>query len=178
MASSSLRQGCGILPPITQMSWRGWISVGAALACLLAGCGGGSDTTARQAPRLTEAQLVKKLGDTCQEHTDRQVIAIEKFDKQHGIPYGIHHEDATDKELEEELVKVILPIVRDNIHDLEKLRPPRSQEADFEAFLRALEHGIAYSERDPGWLTSGSTEPFMKARELSAKLGTALCGQA
>jgi hypothetical protein len=154
------------------------ISVVLALACFLAACGDDGDATVQRAPRLTKARLVKKLGDTCQEHTDRQVLAIEKFDKQHGIPYGIHHEDATDSELERELVKVILPIVRDNIHDLEKLRPPRSQEADFKAFLQALEHGIAYSERDPGWLTSGSTEPFMKARELSAKLGTALCGQA
>ena len=73
---------------------------------------------------------------------------------------------------------MILPIVRDNIHDLEKLRPPRSQEADFKAFLGALRHGIEYSERDPSWLTRGSTEPFIRARELSAKLGTALCGQA
>lgn len=149
-----------------------------AFVCLLAGCGGDGETTVAQTPRLTKAQLVKKLGDTCQEHTDRQVVAIEKFDKQHGIPYGIDHEDATGRDLEQELVKVILPIVRDNIHDLETLRPPRSQEADFEAFLQALQHGIAYSERDPSWLTSGSTEPFMKARELSAKLGTALCGQA
>jgi hypothetical protein len=144
----------------------------------LTGCGGGDETTARDAPRLTKPQLVKELGDTCQEHTDRQVVAIERFDKKHGIPYGPHHEDATDTQLEAELVKVILPIVRDNIRDLEKLRPPRSQEADFTAFLRALEHGIRYSEQDPGWLTNGATEPFMKARELSAKLGTALCGQA
>lgn len=163
------------------MIWVGrGISTGLvlALACMLSGCGGSDSTTVQQAPRLTEAQLVKQLGDTCQEHTDRQVVAIEKFDKQHGIPYGIHHEDATNHDLEQELVKVILPIVRDNIHDLEQLRPPRSQEADFEAFLQALEHGIAYSERHPSWLTTGSTEPFMKARELSAKLGTALCGQA
>lgn len=154
------------------------VGVVLAFVCLLAGCGGDGETTVAQTPRLTKAQLVKKLGDTCQEHTDRQVVAIEKFDKQHGIPYGIDHEDATGRDLEQELVKVILPIVRDNIHDLETLRPPRSQEADFEAFLQALQHGIAYSERDPSWLTSGSTEPFMKARELSAKLGTALCGQA
>jgi hypothetical protein len=162
------------------MSYRRRILLGVVLGltCFLAAFGGDGETTVAQAPRLTKAQLVKELGDTCQEHTDRQVVAIEKFDKQHGIPYGIHHEDATDQELEQELVKVILPIVRDNIHDLEKLRPPHSQEADFKAFLGALQHGIEYSERDPSWLTTGSTEPFMKARELSAKVGTALCGQA
>jgi hypothetical protein len=148
------------------------------LAGALTGCGGGSETTAQQVPPLTKAQMVKKLGDTCQEHTDRQVVAIEKFDKQHGIPYGIHHEDATRSDLEQELVQVILPIVRDNIHDLEKLQPPQSQATDFKAFLGALQHGIEYSKRKPSWVATGSTEPFMKARELSAKLGTALCGQA
>jgi hypothetical protein len=152
----------------------------AALGLMLAlfGCGSSSETTAEQAPRLTKAELVEKLGDTCQEHTDRQVVAIEKFDKRHGIPYGIHHEDATAHDLEQELVKVILPIVRDNIHDLEKLRPPRRQEGQFKAFLRSLEHGIAFSETDPSWVVTGSEEPFAKARELSWKLGTALCGQA
>jgi hypothetical protein len=148
------------------------------LLATLAGCGGGEATTAREAPRLTKAQLVNELGDTCQEHTDYQVEAIERFDKKHGYPYGFHHEKATDAQLEEELVKVILPIVRDNIHDLEELRPPRQQEADFKAFLRALEHGIAYSEGDPSWVLDAKPEPFMNARKLSWKLGTALCGQA
>lgn len=122
--------------------------------------------------------MVKKLGDTCQEHTDRQVIAIERFDKKRGIPPGVNHEKATDAQMEEELVKVILPIVRDNIHDLEGLRPPRQQEANFKAFLRALEHGVAYSERDPSWVIDAEPEPFMRARELSGELGTVLCGQA
>jgi hypothetical protein len=159
-------------------SWGYSVATATLTVLMLGGCGSGDEPRAETVARLTKPQLVKKLGEICQEHTDYQVEAIERFDKKHGIPYGINHEKATDAQLEEELVKVILPIVRDNIHDLEKLRPSRKQEADFNAFLQALEHGIAYSERDPSWLTTGSTEPFMKARELSAELGTALCGQA
>jgi hypothetical protein len=157
---------------------RALLLAAAAALALLAGCGSGSDPTAEAVPRLTKPQLVNRLGDICQDHTDLQVEAIERFDKKHGYPYGFHHEDATDAQLEEELVKVILPIVRDNIHDLEKLRPPRQREADFKAFLRALEHGIAYSQRDPSWVLDAQPEPFMNARRLSWKLGTALCGQA
>jgi hypothetical protein len=148
------------------------------VALLLTSCGGSEEPTAEAAPRLTKPQLVKKLGEVCQEHTDYQVEAIERFDKKHGIPYGINHEKAADKQLEQELVEVILPLVRDNIHDLAELRPSRPQEADFKAFLRALEHGIAYSERDPSWVVDATPEPFAKARALSWKLGTALCGQA
>jgi hypothetical protein len=158
---------------------KGLLPLTLAAALLLSACGGSDGAVAEETvPRLSKPQMVKKLGDICQEHTDYQVEAIEHFDKKHGIPYGINHEKATDAQIEEELVKVIVPIVRDNIHDLEKLRPPQSQEADFKAFLRALEHGIEYSERDPSWVITLSTEPFMRARELSGRLGTALCGQA
>jgi len=152
------------------------------LALAVAGCGSSSsgEATAEQVPPMTKARLAEKLGDICQEHTDRQVIAIEKFDKKHGLPHGTAHEKASDAQLEEELVVVILPIVRDNIHDLEReLRPSHRQEATLEAFIAALEHGIEFSEKDPGWVTgSTSTEPFMKARYLSVALGTPLCGQA
>jgi hypothetical protein len=154
------------------------VAMGVLVALALWGCGGGSEDTAEPVPRLTKGQLVNKMGKICQAHTDQQVEAIEAFDKKHGIPQGVDREDATDAQLERELVEVMLPIVRDNIRDLEELRPPRGQEDDFEAFLRALEHGVAYSERDPSWLTTGSIEPFSKARALSWKLGTALCGQA
>jgi hypothetical protein len=157
------------------------MALGFAIAALLvgAGCGssaGGSEPEAP--PPLSKAQLGTRMGDVCQEHTDRQVIAIESFDKKHGLPYGFNHEKASNKQLEEELVKVILPIVRDNIHDLERLSPSPQQEGKFKAFLRALEHGIAYSERDPGWIIDATPEPFAEARELSWKLGTAYCGQA
>jgi hypothetical protein len=160
-------------------AWRPLLPLVLTAALLLSACGERDDTGAAEpAPRLTKPQLVKKLGAVCQQHTDRQAIAVERFDKEHGIPYGVNREKATDAQLEEELVKVILPIVRDTIHDLEGLRPSRAQEADFEAFLRALEHGVAYSERHPDWIGGGGTEPFARARALSWKLGTALCGQA
>jgi hypothetical protein len=45
---------------------------------------------------------VNELGNPCQEHTDYQVKAIERFDKKHGFPYGFHHEKATHAQLEEE----------------------------------------------------------------------------
>ena len=151
------------------------------VAMTLSACGGGGgeQTGGETAPPLTKHQLGERMGDVCQEHTDRQVIAIERFDQKHGIPVGPAHEKATNAELEAELVKVILPIVRDNIEDLEReLRPAPAQEADFKAFIRALEHGIAYSERDPSWVIDATPEPFAQARALAWKLGTAYCGQA
>jgi hypothetical protein len=151
-----------------------------ALVLALAGCGGGSDAVTETVPPMSKARLAEKLGDICQEHTDRQVVAIEQFDKKHGLPYGPAHENASDAQIEKELVLVILPIVRDNIHDLKReLHPSQSQEAKLEAFYEALEHGIEFSEKNPSWVTGSiSKEPFMKARYLSVALGTPLCGQA
>lgn len=148
------------------------------LVLSLTGCGsGGGEETAEARPRLTEGRLARRMGNVCQEHTDRQVIAIERFDKEHGYPTEPAAKSPV--QLEQELVQVILPIIRDNIHDLEvKVRPPVSQEANFKAFLKALEHGIEASEADPSWVVAGRPEPFQQARNLSGKLGTAFCGQA
>lgn len=159
--------------------WKALLVLAVCASPVLSACGGGSEEPVEEVrPRLTKNSLPERMGDICQEHTDRQVIAIERFDKKHGLPYGPAHEKASDAQLEKELVVVMLPIVRDNIRDLERLRPPRAQEPDFKAFLRALEHGIEYSERDPSWVATGAHEPFSKARELAWKLGTAFCGQA
>lgn len=154
----------------------GGVVTAALIAVVFGGCGGGVDAGdgASAPPALTKQQLVRKLGDICQEHTDWQVVAIERFEKKHGIPIG----KPTPSELEEELVKVILPIVRDTVHDVGVLRPPASERREFRRFVRALEHGIEASERDPSWIAGGGGEPFMKARETSAALGAYYCGQA
>jgi hypothetical protein len=123
---------------------------------------------------MTKAALAERLGEVCQEHTDRQVVAIEQYEKKHGIS----HEKVTGPQLEQELVRVILPIVRDNIHDVGQLRPPASEKNEFEAFIRALERGVEASEKDPSWIATETVEPFARARETSANLGTYYCGQA
>ncbi|HEU4599617.1 MAG TPA: hypothetical protein VFS26_07715 [Solirubrobacterales bacterium] len=146
----------------------------------LGGCGESAETAEKPPPppRLTKAQLGERMGDICQEHTDLQVVEIERFEKKHGLPAS-SQEEVPAAQLEKELTVVILPIVRDTIRDLRReLRPPKAQEETFEEFLGALEHGVSYSEKDPTWLPTGSQEPFHNARALAWELGTAYCGQA
>lgn len=157
---------------------RVWSLCGIALllALVAAGCGGSSEEVTEEAvPRLSKGQLIHKMGVICQAHTDRQVVAREKWQKKEGLPLA---EDAGRKQLERELVVVILPIVRDTIHKMGQLHPPQKQEKTFEEFVEALEHGVAASEKNPSWVATASFEPFSDARTLSAELGTALCGQA
>jgi hypothetical protein len=152
----------------------------AVLILAIVGCGGGEDEApAEEVPsRLTKAQLAEQMGDICQEHTDTQVVDIEGFEKRHGLPPSSQGA-VPSAQMERELTVVMVPIVEDTIRDLEgKLRPSEQQVPTFEAFLRALEHGISYSRRDPSWIVTGKAEPFSQARVLAAKLGTAYCGQA
>jgi hypothetical protein len=154
---------------------RAAIAAAIAAAMALVGCGNGDGgATAVVPPPLSKPRLAERMGDICQAHTDRQVVAVSRFEKQHGIPSG----KADQKQLEMELVLVILPIVRDTIHDVGRLRPPADEQSEFDAFIKALEHGVAVSERDPSWIATGDFEPFMRARETSAALGTYYCGQA
>lgn len=168
------------------MGWSnaGWVGRRAALvplalviAMLLGACGSGEDSVPSN-PRLSKPQLLKQLDLVCQGHTEYQVEAVERFDKKHGIPYGNDHEKATDSQLEEELVKAIMPIVRDTIHDVKQLNPNVQQQPTLEAFIEALEFGVKRSVEDPSWIATSKFEPFRQARALSWKLGTALCGQA
>ncbi|MFL5896991.1 MAG: hypothetical protein ACJ76D_00780 [Solirubrobacterales bacterium] len=142
----------------------------------LSGCGksSGDEATAEVPPALAKARIAQRLGDICQAHSDRQVVAIEGFEKKHGIRLG----EPSRSLREQELTEVILPIVRDTIHAVGKLRPPANEQAEFEAFVGALEHGVKVSEEDPSWIATQRFEPFMRARETSAALGTYYCGQA
>ena len=152
-----------------------------ALALVLSGCGGDDDETAEKPPaqpRLTKQQLVKKMKEICEENADRQAVAIEKYDRKHGVPTGLNREEATTAELEREFKAVSLPIVKDTIRDLETLRPPQQQEAKFEAFIQAMEYGVEFVEEDASFVSYDvRREPFMKARLLSVELGTVACGE-
>jgi hypothetical protein len=157
--------------------------LGLVLLLALAGCGGGGSSTEESTETvqyLTKAQLAERLGDMCQAHTDRQVVAREAWQKKNGFPPP---EDASRAQLEKELVVVILPIVRDTIHDVGtlhagKLYPSPQQQKKLAEFRKALEHGVKASEEDPSWVATNEGEPFSRARTLSADLGTVFCGQA
>lgn len=158
-------------------STRRWtLGAGIALVLLLGGCGD-TDEKAKELspPRLTKAQLVERMGDICQEHTDRQVREIERFEQKRGWD----HENLTQGQFEREIVVVMLPIVRDTIHDLGELRPARSEEAKFDAFLDALDQAVRVTQAHPEKLAAeAGEEPFAKARKAAAALEAYYCGQA
>jgi hypothetical protein len=151
------------------------LGVVAALLLALAGCGGGAEATGQgEAPPLTKPQLLNRLNKICQGHTEYQVRVREAWQRKRGLDF----EKETAPQLEKELVVVILPIVRDTVHDIKQLNPNARQKQTLKEFVEALEHGVSRSTEDPSWIATSEWEPFYRARLLSWKLGTALCGQA
>jgi hypothetical protein len=118
------------------------------------------------------------MDEICQPHSEQQAAAVKAFEEKHGYPLS-SREPVPPRQLEQELTVIVLPFVRKTISEMKHLNASPRQSPTLAAFIAALEHGVAYSEKHQSWVVPGSTEePFRRARELSWKLGTALCGQA
>jgi hypothetical protein len=152
-----------------------------AFVLALGGCGGDDGVTAEkpaEPARLTKQQLLKKMAEICEEHSERENVAVGKYDKKYKVPTGLDREEATDAELEREYRVVILPLIKDKIRDLEALRPSQEQEAKFQAFIRAMKRGVKFTEKDASFVSySVRSEPFYHARERSVELGSVACGE-
>lgn len=170
---------------------------GVVLALLLAlsGCGGGggstestsgsiSEETATAGSGGTKAQkesFVEAVNNICFNKSQEQAKQVEAYEKKQGIPQG----KATVAQKEVIIVKLILPIVRETIAELEEYEPSPAQKAELDGFIKALTKATDVTEKHPNYLadeTSETTpygrEPYNEARLRAAHMGTYLCGQA
>jgi hypothetical protein len=156
------------------------LAVGLVALLGLASCGGGNEsqsTAAPAPPRLTKAQFVEQMNAVCHKNSEDQQRMFYAFKRKRGYSAGA----VPPIPVQEIYIRqIVLPTVRRTIPELESLRPPKSQEARMEAFIRALDRATDISERTPRWLVEPSKdyEPYMRARLLAAEIGTYLCGQA
>gem|GEM_PF-5055462 len=116
------------------------------------------------------------MNDICFANSQDQAEKVEAYKRAHDISAAIPPLPVQEKII----VQVILPIVHETISELEELRPPKSEEKNLKAFLRALERATEISEKTPRLLAEPSKdyEPYMSARALAAEIGSYLCGQA
>jgi hypothetical protein len=156
------------------------LAVGVVALLGFAGCGGSDEsqsTAASAPPRLTKAQFVEQMNAVCYKNSEDQQRMFYAFKRKRGYSAGAVPPIPVQ---EIYIRRIVLPTVRRTIPELESLRPPKSQEARLEAFIRALDRATDISEKTPRWLVEPSKdyEPYMPARLLAAKIGTYLCGQA
>ncbi|HWO47338.1 MAG TPA: hypothetical protein VNM41_04690 [Solirubrobacterales bacterium] len=146
----------------------------AVVAALVAGCGGGDDTTTDETATLTKAEFIKQGDAICEKGNEELEGEFQSFAKENDIPL----EKEPNTEQSEELVEeVLVPNIQNQAEELRALGVPSGDEDQVNAMLDSLEEGIEEAEDDPGDLFSGKTDPFGKANKLASEYGLKVCGQ-
>lgn len=139
-------------------------ALAAALAVLVAGCGGGDDETSS----VTRQQFVKQANAICQEQSQKRnkIIgdAIAGMDQNKLLP----------KTEREDIILEALPPYAETPEKLEALGAPEGDEEKVEAIIQAMEEAAKDAEADPSKALT-STEQFAKANKLNGEYGLSNC---
>lgn len=134
----------------------------AALAMVIAGCGGdGDDTTA-----LTKAQFTKQANALCT-----------KSDEERKAEYRARAENGqefTDSEQEELFIEVFIQPFQEMVGELEDLGVPQGDEQKLEEIFSEMKKGGKVLEGDPLLILS-EPKVFDKANQLSSEYGMTGC---
>jgi hypothetical protein len=139
------------------------------------GEGGGDNVFGEAANSEAEKEkFVEDVNAICFRHSQEQADQVEAYEKKSGIPLF----EPNQKQQEGIIVKVIIPIVRETIAELEEYEPA-TEEAKLNAFIQALDEATTVTEKHPNFLAEeGAKEPYNEARARAGDMGTYLCGQA
>jgi hypothetical protein len=145
------------------------IAVLVALAALVAGCGGGDETT--DSATLTKTQFIKQGDAICKEANAENETEAEEFAEENGFTL----EEATDEQLEETVSVVLVPSLNQQVEDLKALGAPEGDEEKVEAILVAVEDAADDIEEDPGSVFKEKT--LEEPNRLADAYGLKVCGQ-
>jgi hypothetical protein len=144
------------------------IAAMAAVALLVAGCGGGDDASGSS---ISKEEFIAKADAVCREGTERMQKAIFKLLKdQRNIT-------KVSKAEQEKIVRTaIVPSVEREVEELRALDVPDGDEERVDAMISALEEGIETAERDPGAVTNSTDVIFGIASRIGGEYGLEACG--
>lgn len=140
------------------------------LAALVAGCGGGGDSTSS----LTKAEFVKQGNAICAKGNEEIEEGFEKFVKENNINPKKRPTKAQQTEATEE---VLLPTVRKQIDGIRALGLPSEGEEEADAVLKAAEKGLEEAEEDPSSAATENGKQFAEANKLAREFGLTKCGE-
>lgn len=147
------------------------LAVLVALAALVAGCGGGDDTTDEATVTLTKTEFIKQGDAICKEANEENEAEAEEYAEENGFTL----EKASKDELEEAVADVLVPSLEKQAEELDALGAPEGDEETVEAIVTALEDSTAEIEDDPGLIFSGKS--LEKANKLAENYGFKVCGE-
>jgi hypothetical protein len=147
------------------------LAVLAAFVALIAGCGGGDDTTDSATVTLTKAEFIKQGDAICKEGNEENEAEAEKYAEENGFTL----EKASKDQLEEAVGEVLVPSLNRQAEELDGLGAPEGDEDKVEEIVVALEDATAEIEDDPSLVFEGKT--LEEPNKLADAYGFKVCGQ-
>jgi hypothetical protein len=135
----------------------------AAMALIVAGCGGDS------AP-LTKAAFVEQANSICKQGRRELAAALKEAGSENAQGSGSSSSDA---EIEAVVTAVAMPQVQGMIEELSDLNPPKRDRKQVAAVVAGFEEGVEKSEANPGSALDGSA--FIVADERAEAYGLTEC---
>jgi hypothetical protein len=142
-----------------------------ALAALVAGCGGGSDTTDSATVVLTKAEFIKQGDAICKEANEANQAEAEEYAEENGFEL----EKASKDQLEEAVGAVLVPSLEQQAEELDALGAPKGDEKQVEEIIAALEDATGEIEDDPSLVFKAET--LKKPNQLAEAYGYKVCGK-
>jgi hypothetical protein len=150
------------------------LAVAAAFAILVAGCGGGSDSTSSETSSLTKAEFVKQGNAICAKGNKAIEEGFEKFVKEDNIKQD---QQPTKAQLTEVSEEVLIPNVQTEIEEIRALGLPSEGGEEADKVLKAAEKGLEEGEEDPAVLANETSGTFAEANKLAREFGLVKCGE-
>ena len=144
-----------------------------ALAALMAGCGGGDETT-NETVTLTKAEFIKQGDTICKEGNKEIQKGFEEYVEENDLPENKEPSAEQGVELTE---TVILPNVKQQAEEIRDLGAPEGDEEQVDELVTSLEDAVAEGEDDPESLFEGKTDPFAEVNEIATDYGFKVCGE-
>lgn len=141
------------------------------LAALVAGCGGGDETTDSATVTLTKTEFIKQGDAICKEANEENETEAEEFAEENGFTL----EKASKDQLEEAVAEVLVPSLERQAEELDALGAPEGDEDKVEEIVVALEDATGEIDDDPSLVFEEKT--LEKPNQLAEAYGFKVCGQ-
>lgn len=130
-----------------------------------AGCGSDKKDSSDKAP--TKAAFLKQGNAICRKGS-REIDVAGKKIFAHGKPSAA--------ELNEFATKTLIPGVQSQISGIEKLTPPKGDEAKVKAITDSAQAALNKGKAKPALLVSQKVDPFAKTNKMATAYGLKVCG--
>jgi len=142
-----------------------------ALAALIAGCGGGDDTT-DETVTLTKTEFIKQADQICEEGNKSINTGVDQFAEEKGTT----PEKLTKDQQEEFVEQVVAGDIRTQAEEIGDLGAPSGDEEQIEQMVDAVESAADEIEDEPE-LLFGKTNPLAEGTKLAKDYGLKVCGE-